>query len=68
MNRFKDHGLQIAMGVPWRIDKPDGLKNLRMGWFGLDKVGNIQQTVDVLTAALDPVLEECGYIQELKVA
>jgi alanine-glyoxylate transaminase/serine-glyoxylate transaminase/serine-pyruvate transaminase len=68
MNRFKDHGLQIAMGVPWRIDEPDGLKTFRMGLFGLDKLGNIQQTVDVLTSALDPVLEECGHVQESKVA
>jgi alanine-glyoxylate transaminase/serine-glyoxylate transaminase/serine-pyruvate transaminase len=51
MNRFKDHGLQIAMDVPWHIDEPDGLKTFRMGLFGLDKLGNIQQTVDVLTSA-----------------
>lgn len=69
MNKFKDHGLQIAMGVPWRIDEPEGLKTFRMGLFGLDKLGNIEQTVDVLTAALDPVLTECGHtIPETKVA
>lgn len=69
MNKFKAHGLQIAMGVPWRIDEPDGLKTFRMGLFGLDKLGGIQQAVDVLTAALDPVLAECGHtVPEPKVA
>jgi aspartate aminotransferase-like enzyme len=61
MNKFKTRGLQIAMGVPWRIDEPDGLKTFRMGLFGLDKLGNISNTVDVLTTALDPVLTECGH-------
>jgi alanine-glyoxylate transaminase/serine-glyoxylate transaminase/serine-pyruvate transaminase len=69
MNSFKGQGLQIAMGVPWRIDEPEGLKTFRMGLFGLDKLGNIKQTVDVLTSALDPVLAECGHtFQESKVA
>lgn len=61
MNKFKDQGLQIAMGVPWRIDEPDGLKTFRMGLFGLDKLGNINNTVDVLASALDPVLVEVGH-------
>lgn len=61
MNRFKDHGLQIAMGVPWRIDEPDGLKTFRMGLFGLDKLGNIPETVRVMEHALDAVLSECGH-------
>merc|ERR1712151_619120 len=61
MNNFKANGMQIAMGVPWRIDEPDGLKTFRMGLFGLDKLGNIPETVDVMAQALDNVLEECGY-------
>jgi len=61
MNRFKDNGLQIAMGVPWRIDEPEGLKTFRIGLFGLDKMGNIDPTVDVLTSALDNVLNESGH-------
>ena len=62
MNRFKDHGLQIAMGVPWRIDEPDGLHTFRMGLFGLDKMGNISETVSVMENALDNVLSECGHV------
>ena len=61
MKKFKDYGLQIAMGVPWRIDEPDGLKTFRMGLFGLDKLGDIKGTVDVMAQGLDKVLTECGY-------
>jgi aspartate aminotransferase-like enzyme len=61
MSRFKDHGLQIAMGVPWRIDEPEGLHTFRMGLFGLDKMGDITGTVTVMENALDAVLEECGH-------
>jgi aspartate aminotransferase-like enzyme len=69
MNRFKEQGLQIAMGVPWRIDEPDGLKTFRLGLFGLDKMGNIPDTVDVLCKALDRVLVESGHVApERKVA
>lgn len=70
MQKFKTHGkLQIAMGVPWRIDEPDGLKTFRLGLFGLDKLGNIDRTVDTLTDALDPILAETGHaIPDRKVA
>merc|ERR1712154_28332 len=69
MNKFKTHGLQIAMGVPWRIDEPDGLKTFRMGLFGLDKVGNPDQAVGIMAKALDQVLSECGQVSpEPKVA
>lgn len=58
MQRFKNHGLQIAMGVPWRIDEPEGLKTFRIGLFGLDKIGNIESTVSVMETALDAVLAD----------
>ena len=61
MNKFKGNGLQIAMGVPWRIDEPEGLKTFRMGLFGLDKMGIIKETVDTLEAALDPILTEVAH-------
>lgn len=61
MNKFKSYGLQIAMGVPWRIDEPDGLKTFRMGLFGLDKLGDIENTVDTMAQSLDKVLMECGH-------
>lgn len=56
MTEFKQQGLQIAMGVPWRIDEPDGLKTFRIGLFGLDKLGNIERTVSTMETALDNVL------------
>lgn len=62
MNKFKDRGLQIAMGVPWRIDEPEGLKTFRLGLFGLDKMGNIPKCVGTLRTALDAVLEESGHV------
>jgi len=61
MNRFKNHGLQIAMGVPWRIDEPDGMQTFRLGLFGLDKMADIPSTVGRLEKALDAVLAESGH-------
>mmetsp|Transcript_1568 Transcript_1568/g.2479 ORF Transcript_1568/g.2479 Transcript_1568/m.2479 type:complete len:450 (-) Transcript_1568:328-1677(-) len=61
MQKFKSQGLQIAMGVPWRIDEPEGLHTFRIGLFGLDKMGNIPDTVHTMTEALDPILKECGH-------
>jgi len=57
MNKFKESGLQIAMGVPWQIDEPEvPMKTFRMGLFGLDKMGDMDECVDVLEDALDKVL------------
>lgn len=58
MEAFKSHGLQIAMGVPWKIDEPAGLKTFRIGLFGLDKLNNIPKTLETLEQALGQVMEE----------
>ena len=68
MTKFKSQGLQIAMGVPWRIDEPEGLKTFRIGLFGLDKMGDIAGTVKVMESALDNVLEDCGHVNSEAVA
>ena len=60
MTSFKEQGLQIAMGVPWKIDEPQGLKTFCIGLFGLDKLGHIDATVSTLEGALDQVLTELG--------
>merc|ERR1712032_731906 len=60
MKNFQRERLQIAMGVPWRLDEPDGLKTFRLGLFGLDKLNDVDRTVDTLTVALDSILEETG--------
>jgi alanine-glyoxylate transaminase/serine-glyoxylate transaminase/serine-pyruvate transaminase len=61
MTSFKSQGLQIAMGVPWKIDEPEGLKTFRIGLFGLDKLGNIPKTLETMETALDAVLGSVGH-------
>lgn len=61
MNKFKSQGLQIAMGVPWRIDEPANLKTFRIGLFGLDKMGDIPKAVGIMSGALDNVLSDSGH-------
>mmetsp|Transcript_56390 Transcript_56390/g.67580 ORF Transcript_56390/g.67580 Transcript_56390/m.67580 type:complete len:447 (+) Transcript_56390:81-1421(+) len=59
MNLFKENGLQIAMGVPWRIDEPVvPMKTFRLGLFGLDKMGDVEGTVSTLEVALDKVMDK----------
>jgi aspartate aminotransferase-like enzyme len=58
VQRFKSSGLQIAAGVPWKIDEPDNIQTFRIGLFGLDKLNNVDETVRILEEALDQVLVE----------
>ena len=58
MKKFKKNSVQIAMGVPWKLDEPEGMKTFRLGLFGLDKIGDISGTVNTMTEALDPILEQ----------
>lgn len=58
IGKFKEHGLQLAAGVPWRIDEPDGIETFRVGLFGLDKLKNVDRTVCILEEALDQVLAD----------
>lgn len=51
--RFIAEGLQIAAGVPLHCGEPDSFSTFRLGLFGLDKLGDIDGTVDRLRAALD---------------
>lgn len=69
MKKFKEGSLQIAMGVPWKLDEPEGMKTFRLGLFGLDKLGDITGTVNTLTSALDPILAQTGHeIPETRIA
>lgn len=61
-NLCKQHGLQIAPGVPWMIDEPSTVKSFRLGLFGLDKLSNVTGTVNTLTKLLDPILEDLGHV------
>jgi len=52
VGKFKTQGLQIAGGVPFKIDEPEGLMTFRLGLFGLDKIGDIKRTVSIFEKAL----------------
>jgi len=51
--RFMQAGLQIAAGVPLQCDEPADFSSFRIGLFGLDKLQNIDRTVQTLADVLD---------------
>jgi aspartate aminotransferase-like enzyme len=53
--RFVAEGVQIAAGVPLHCGEPETFSTFRLGLFGLDKLGDVDGTVDRLAAALDRV-------------
>jgi len=55
-SKFAAHGLQIAAGVPLQCDEPTDYKSFRLGLFGLDKLHNVDRTVDNLEQAVDQIL------------
>jgi aspartate aminotransferase-like enzyme len=55
--KFLQQGLQIAAGVPLMCDEPDDFRSFRLGLFGLDKLHNIDRTVEYLDAALNRIGE-----------
>lgn len=53
--RFAEAGLQVAAGVPLKCDEGDDFRTFRIGLFGLDKLQNIDRTVQYLREALDTI-------------
>ena len=53
--KFAELGLQIAPGVPLQCDEPADFRTFRLGLFGLDKLLNVDRTVDTLITALDQI-------------
>ena len=51
-SKFLQLGLQIAAGVPLMCDEPEGFMTFRIGLFGLDKLHNVERSVESLAAAL----------------
>ena len=49
-------GLQIAAGVPLQCDEGPDFRTFRIGLFGLDKLEDVDGTVQRLTTALDAAL------------
>ena len=54
--KFKSVGIQIAKGVPLKVDEPADFQTFRLGLFGLDKLQNVERTVATFEAALDQIL------------
>lgn len=54
--KFAQAGIQAAAGVPLQCDEPAGFKTFRLGLFGLDKLRNIDRSVENLARALDEIV------------
>jgi len=53
--KFAQVGLQIAGGVPLMCDEPDDFRTFRLGLFGLDKLADLDRTVETFREALDRI-------------
>jgi len=54
---FAAEGLQIAAGVPLKVGEPDSWKTFRLGLFGIDKLYDVDGTVERFERALDRVID-----------
>ena len=54
---FREQGLQTAAGVPLMCDEPESFRTFRIGLFGLEKLNNIERTVDNLRQALKAIAD-----------
>lgn len=52
---FAKVGVQIAAGTPLQVDEPNDYKSFRIGLFGLDKLTDIEGTVERFKGAADQV-------------
>jgi aspartate aminotransferase-like enzyme len=53
--KFKDHGMQIAAGVPLQCDESKSFSTFRIGLFGLDKLKNVNASLSKFSTVLDKV-------------
>ncbi len=53
--KFMREGVQIAAGVPLKCDEPDDFQTFRIGLFGLDKLMDLDRTINQLDAALSHI-------------
>jgi aspartate aminotransferase-like enzyme len=53
VGRFAGVGLQVAGAVPLMCDEPEDYQAFRIGLFGLDKLENVDRTIDRLEQALE---------------
>jgi aspartate aminotransferase-like enzyme len=54
--KFSEIGIQIAAGVPLQCDETEDFQTFRLGLFGLDKLQNVDRTVETLDEALSQIL------------
>lgn len=54
--KFAALGMQIAAGVPLQCDEPADFRTFRLGLFGLDKLYDVDGTINRLKRVLDQVL------------
>lgn len=54
-NLFREQGLQTAAGVPLMCGEPEGFRTFRMGLFGLEKLNNVDRTVENLRVVLEAI-------------
>jgi len=53
--KFRKIGYQTAAGVPLQIGERKDFQTFRIGLFGLDKLTNVDKTIESLTQALDHI-------------
>lgn len=60
--KFKDNGLQVAGGVPFKLGEAFNARErcFRIGLFGLDKNKNVDRTVGVFECALEKIVESAS--------
>lgn len=51
--KFKEAGVQVAGGVPLQCGEPEDFSTFRLGLFGLDKLADVDGTVERLRTALE---------------
>ena len=51
--KFLGLGLQTAAGVPLQCDEGADFSSFRIGLFGLDKLRNVERTVQMVAQALE---------------
>lgn len=62
--KFLALGLQTAAGVPLQCDEPANFMTFRIGLFGLEKLHNIDRSVEHISLALDKL----GFIEKVPMA
>jgi len=54
-SKFAEVGIQIAAGVPLQCDEPEDFQTFRIGLFGLDKLMNVDRTVETFERAMESI-------------